>query len=74
MQTHSSSRFFFDSLQSATEGLLLVLLDARTTDSQYQFSGLSAKQILVSGLLLEGEIFLVASKLEEVPGAVRHNE
>lgn len=71
---HSSSRFFFDNTASAAEGLLLVLLDARETDSDYRFGGLSASQILVSGLHLEGEILNVASKLEGVSGAVRHDE
>lgn len=52
----------------------MVLEDARKTDSKYQFGSLSAAQILVSGLHLEGDIETVASKLEEVPGAIRYDD
>lgn len=74
MEPNSSCRFSFDNIGSAAAGLLTVLLHARETDSTYRFNGLSTKQILVSGLHLEGQIVEVASKLETVPGAIRYDE
>lgn len=49
-------RVFFTSLLEATEALLIVLQDARTTSYEYSFGSLSAKQVLSSGLILSGEI------------------
>jgi len=69
-----ATRFHFDTASSAAAGLLAVILDARVTDRAYKFSGLSAQQILMSGLRLEGEIAEVVQKLEAVPGAVRYDE
>lgn len=71
---HSTSRFFFDSLSAAAQGLLTVVLDARETPHFYSFGSLSAKQVLKSGLLLEGQIDAIAYRLEQVPGTIRHNE
>lgn len=71
---HSSSRFFFDSLSAAAKGLLTVVLDARETPHFYRFGGLSAKQVLASGLLLEGQIESIADRLEQLPGVLRYDE
>ena len=70
----TSTRFFFDNLSSAAQGLLTVLDDAVLDDSSYTFGSLSAKQVFESGLLLTGRISRIVGKLEEVPGAVRHDE
>ena len=64
--------FFFDTLESAASALLAVLIDARTTESFYRFGNLSSRQILVSGLTLEGEIENISDKLDKIPGAVRY--
>lgn len=72
-EAHQSVRFIFDSIESAAEGLLLVLQDARTTQATYRFGGLSAGQVLHSGLVIEGQIIDVAQKVEQVAGAVRHD-
>lgn len=69
-----STRFFFDSLQAAAEGLLTVVLHARKTDDQYRFGGLSAEQVLASGLIIEGEIDDVASQVEKVAGSTRYDD
>jgi hypothetical protein len=73
IQTYSL-RFFFDSVQSAAQALEIVLLDARSTPRNYRITGLSAQQILQSGILLAGELDEVAAKLKTVPGAVWYNE
>ena len=74
-EASTTTRFFFDSVYSAAEGLMTVLTDARTDDSStYEFGFLSAQQVFQSGLLLTGRISKVAAKLEQVPGAVRHDE
>jgi hypothetical protein len=70
----TTTRFFFDSLGAAAEGLIAVLEDARVTDAYYKFGGLSAKQILASGLRLNGEIDHIASILDDLPGAIRHDD
>jgi hypothetical protein len=67
-------RFYFDDLLAATTGLLTVLVDARTTHSSYSFGGLSPQEILVSGMLIQGDIETIAAELEKIPGVVRHNE
>jgi hypothetical protein len=67
-------RYQFDTLGSAADALLVVLLDARTTDSKYQFGGLTAPQILVGGLLLVGEVDNLLATLDSIPGAVRYDE
>lgn len=64
--------FFFDNLENSTKALLEILQDARITDSSYRFSGLTAQDILLSGVRLEGEIEDIAEKLEAIPGAVRY--
>lgn len=63
-------RFIFDSLEAAAQSLELVLLDARKSKKDYSFAGLSAGQILKSGLILEGDIVDVANKLKTVDGSV----
>jgi hypothetical protein len=74
MMVSESVRFYFDTYQAAAAGLLVVLLDARTTESTYRFTGLNASTIYTSGLYLEGEIEAVAAKVESIPGAVRQDE
>lgn len=69
-----SVRIFFDSLDVAVEALIVVLTDAREGDSTYRFGGLSAKQILDSGLLLQGDINKILGKLDKLPGTVVHDE
>ncbi len=68
------ARFYFDSLASAAEALVTVLLDARETEHTYRFGSLNPRQILVSGLLLEGQIDEVSAKLEDLIGVVRYEE
>ncbi len=63
------ARFLFDSLQSAALGLETVLVDARATPKYYEFSGVSADQILKSGLILEGDIIEVSEKLKNLDGS-----
>jgi hypothetical protein len=74
MEQRSTARFYFDTLGSAAEGLLTVLIDARRTDKVYRFGGLSADEILLSGMLIEGQIETISAKLEKIPGALRHEE
>lgn len=59
----------FDSLESAAEGLETVLTDARMTKFSYSFAGISADQILKSGLILEGEVTEVTEKLQDLEGS-----
>lgn len=70
----ATTRFFFENLETAALGLITVLEDARTTKTVYSFGSLSADQVLASGLLLVGDIEEVASKLESISGALRHDE
>lgn len=74
MLLSESATFFFDSLESSAKALLQILVDARITDSYYRFSGLTAQDIFLSGIHLEGEIVEIAEKLEAIPGAVRYDE
>ena len=71
MKISASARYYFDSLDAAAQGLIVVLQDARKTTAQYRFGGLSAAQILRSGLILEGDITAVSAQLDKVPGAAR---
>jgi hypothetical protein len=68
------ARFIFDSLESAAYGLETVLVDARETKSEYLFAGLSASQILKSGLILEGDITEIVEKLKIIDGALEFAE
>lgn len=65
----TSTRFLFDSFLAAAEGLITVLMDARTTSKDYTFSGLNAMQVRTSGLVLTGDIEDIVAKLEQIPGA-----
>lgn len=67
-------RFIFDSLESAALGLETLLLDARKTKKDYIFSGLSAEQLVKSGLILEGDIVDVAAKIKKLEGTVQFVE
>jgi hypothetical protein len=70
MIVSTSTRFLFDSFPSAVLALLTVLQDARITEKNYTFSGLDAKQIRTSGLVLTGDISDISAELEKIPGAV----
>lgn len=67
-------RFIFDSLKAAATGLEIVLVDARKTTKSYAFAGVSADQILKSGLILEGEIVEVVEKLKNIEGSLEFVE
>jgi hypothetical protein len=69
-----SVRFYCDDLLAASTVLLTVLVDARVSNSSYTFGGLSPQEILVSGMLIVGDITDIAAQLEVIPGVVRHNE
>lgn len=69
-----SVRYLFDDLLSAAEALEIVLLDARSTTVKYRFGGLTASQVLQSGLLLEGELDVIQAKLDRVSGAISFTE
>lgn len=71
--TDVPAMFYFDNLEAAASGLIVVLLDARTTKAEYRFGPLKAAQILSSGLRLTGDTDGVAAKLVKVPGTVRHD-
>lgn len=70
----TTSRFYFDSIDTAAQALLTVLEDARETERYYSFGSLTASQILSSGLLLTGEIDEVVAKLEQIPDVTRYDE
>lgn len=76
MNPSKSTTFYFDNLDSAAMALLQILLLARRSDTteSYRFGGLSAPEILASGLRIEGDIDKVASRLEKIPGAVRQDD
>jgi hypothetical protein len=61
--------FTFDTYLAAAQGLLVVMTDARKTTRQYRITGRSPERILVSGLLLEGEIDEVSELVADIPGA-----
>lgn len=65
------ARFLFDTLEAAASGLELVLKDARETDKTYSIAGISADHILRSGLILEGDIMEVVSKVSKVNGSAK---
>lgn len=69
-----TTRFYFESLETAALGLLTVLEDARVTTATYSFGSLSADQVLASGLILVGDIEEVVSKLDSISGALRYDE
>lgn len=73
-ETTTTVRFYFDAIGTAAEALIVVLKDARVTKAFYTFGSLSAQQVLESGLVLSGETTAVAAKLEQLPGATRHDE
>jgi hypothetical protein len=67
-------RYHFDDIGAAADTLAAVLLDARSTDSKYEFGGLTAPEILVGGLVITGELTSLIGKLDSIPGAVRYDE
>ena len=69
-----SVRFFFSDLPDAALGLLTVLEDARVTKRLYSFGSLTADQVLVSGLLVTGEVDEIDRQLSALPGVVRQEE
>lgn len=71
MAVNETARYLFDSLGSAADGLITVLKDARDSKLQYSFGGLSAQEILSSGLVLQGDLSEVAPKLDAIVGAMR---
>lgn len=71
---YRSVRYFFDSLETAVEALLMVLEDARTTNLSYSFGSLSAQQVFSSGLMLVGEVEVICLKLDMLSGATRYEE
>lgn len=72
--TYISTRIMFDTLESAVEGLLVILEDARETVFDYRFGSLSAEQVYASGLMVIGEAEEVARKLEQIDGATRYDD
>lgn len=74
MHVHETVRFYFDSLDAAADALVLLLEDARATRDKYEFGGLTAGEIFSNGLMIQGKIYRVAKILEQVPGALRHDE
>lgn len=70
----TSTRFYFDTLEAAAQALLTVVLDARSSEHEYRFGGLSANSLLTSGLILEGDIEEVAAKVEKVSGSSRWDD
>lgn len=69
-----STRFLFDSYLAAVEALITVLEDARSTEAEYEFGGLSAQAIRTSGLTLVGDIEDIARRLENIAGAARYDD
>lgn len=70
MSDQQSVRFFFSGLEDAARALLTVLEDAESTKADYVIGGLSAKTVLSSGLLLQGDIEQVTAAVEKaVPSA-----
>ncbi len=67
-------RFTFLTYLGAAEALLATLEDARKTDKSYRITGLSPENIVVSGLVLEGEIDEISEILSSISGATRHDE
>lgn len=63
---------YFDSLESATETFLTVLIEARLADSIFRFSGSSTEQLFHSGLRLEGDIEALVAKIDKIPGTTRY--
>ena len=68
---HESVRFHFTSFMAAAEALLLVIEDARSTESFYTITGLSPDKILKHGLLLEGDVADISKRVALLEGAVR---
>ncbi len=62
-------RCMFDSIESAAQGLVTVLEDARKTKYFYTFAGISADQILKSGLVIEGDVEEITEKLQDLDGS-----
>lgn len=60
--------FTCETYLAASEALLAVMLDARTTKLRYRITGRSPERILSQGLLLEGEIDEVSELLADIPG------
>lgn len=71
---HASVRFSFDSYMGAVEALLLVVEDARTTYKFYTFKGLTPGSVLRNGLLLEGQVDDIVSRIERIHGCSRISE
>lgn len=67
----STETFTFTSLRAAAEALLVVLEDARDTDRQYAFTGLTPGRILKDGLVLQGEVVDITTRVGLIAGAVR---
>ena len=68
----TEARYYFDSLEAATETFLTVLIEARMADSVFEFGGTSAEQLFHSGLRLVGEIETLVAKIDKIAGAARY--
>lgn len=71
---HTSVLFRFDTLLAAAQALLTVLEDARSTDKEYRFTGLTPGTILRAGLLLEGDVVDISSSVGEISGSTRTDQ
>lgn len=69
-----TARFTFETYVGAAEALLTALEDARSTKRTYRITGLSPEKIVLSGIVVEGEIDEISEKLSLISGATRHDE
>lgn len=68
------ARFFFPDVQSAAEGLILLLEHARASADNFSFGPRDVAQIFDSGLWLDGEIQPLVDIIGRLPGVIRNDE
>lgn len=71
---HTTRRFMFDNIESASDALATVLEDARSTKVFYRFSGLTPAAVLASGLVMDGELEDIGKKIDALQGTVSYLE
>ena len=68
-----TARFTFTTYLGAAEALLVVMEDMRSTKRRYRLTGRSPEAIVLSGMVLEGEIAEVSERVALISGATRHD-
>lgn len=69
MMDFISVRILFESMEDATQALIMILEHSRESGQDYTFGSLSPDQILTSGLLIIGDADDISQEIAKLPTA-----